>query len=90
MDAKTYDTLRADLAKAGLVLPAPIQGGAFVPLAAMLIPLIPMLVTSVTSIVEAIRQDPGVPEDQSAAITAVADALDVTNARVQALVIRTV
>jgi len=90
MRVEAYLRLRSDMAKMGVLLPLPISGGAFVPLAMALIPLIPVGVQWISAIVNAIRDDPGVPDDQTAALNAVAEALAVTNQRVQALPIRQV
>lgn len=90
LSPEAYAAIRAAAAAQGIALPAPISGGAIVPLAAALIPLIPGLVNGIVSIVRLIRSDPGVPDEQKAALDALSARLDATAEAVAALEIRAV
>lgn len=58
---------------------------AAVPLAIALAPLIPVMIDTVLRVVEAIRTDPVMPEEQKAKLAALATDLEAMKARVAAV-----
>lgn len=58
---------------------------AFVPLAVTLLPLIPQFVNTVLNLVDAVRRDPGLPEEDKALLDALSADLAAINMRVQAV-----
>ena len=71
----------------GTRLPA-IRGGAFIPLAMALAPLLPSLISSVTSIVKAVSADPMTPEQLATVLNRHGSTLETIADEVAAVEIR--